>query len=66
MFVDVNGRRTELPEGSTVSDLLRTLGHPSDRVAVEIDGDICPRASHGCTVLKDGQKVEVVSFVGGG
>lgn len=66
MIVTVNGDRMDLPEGTTVSDLVRILGHPSDRVAVEVDGEICPRAKHAESVLTDGRTVEVVSFVGGG
>ena len=56
----------DVPEGTAVSDLVRILGHPSDRVAVEVDGVICPRANHADYVLREGQTVEVVSFVGGG
>ena len=56
----------DVPEGTTVSDLVRLLGHPSDRVAVEVDGEICPRARHADSVLRERQTVEVVSFVGGG
>lgn len=66
MIVIVNGTDKEVPEGTTAEDLVAMLGHATDRVAVEVDGGICPRASRGTTVLRPGQRVEVVSFVGGG
>lgn len=66
MMVRVNGEETEVPEESSVEDLVRILGHRSDRVAVEIDGEICPRADRSARRLAPGQRVEVVSFVGGG
>ena len=66
MIVTVNGNSMDVPEGTAVSDLVRLLGHPSDRVAVEVDGEICPRVRHADSVLREGQTVEVVSFVGGG
>ena len=66
MIVRVNGSDMEVPEGTSVAGLVGMLGHPKDRVAVEIDSDICPRSRHDGTVLRDGQTVEIVSFVGGG
>ncbi len=66
MIVRVNGRDMEVRDGATVGDLIDMLGHPRDRVAVEIDGEICPRSMHGRTFLRAGQTVEIVSFVGGG
>ena len=66
MIVEVNGKAMEIPEGTTVEDLVTLLGHRSDRVAIEIDGEICPRHARSMTVLMPGQHVELVSFVGGG
>lgn len=66
MIVTVNGEGMDVPDGTTVAGLVELLGHPRDRVAVEVDGEICPRANHADYVLREGQTVEVVSFVGGG
>lgn len=66
MIVTVNGIGTEVPEGTTAEGLLDLLGHRTDRVAMEIDGKICPRGERGTTVLAPGQRIEIVSFVGGG
>lgn len=66
MRVTVNGEGIEIPEGTTAEDLISILGHRSDRVAVEVDGEICPRNRRGSFVLAPGQRIELVSFVGGG
>ena len=66
MIVTVNGTDTDVPDGTTAEDLVAILGHRTDRVALEIDGEICPRDRRASTVLRPGQKVELVSFVGGG
>lgn len=66
MRVTVNGEEVEVPEGTTAEDLISILGHRSDRVAVEVDGEICPRDRRGSFVLAPGQRIELVSFVGGG
>ena len=63
--VRVNGKDVPL----TINDaagLISSLGYDLQKVAVELNGTICPRASLGSTVLKDGDSLEVVSFVGGG
>lgn len=66
MDVTVNGRPVRVEEGSTAGELLDSLGYDRPRVAVEIDGGICPRAELGSRVLRGGEVLEVVSFVGGG
>ena len=55
-----------MAEGSTVSDVLESLGFKDGRIAVELNGDICVRAQHATTLLHEGDRLEVVSFVGGG
>ena len=42
--VTVNGKVIEVPEGTTLADLLGSEGYDRSRIAVEVDGDICPRA----------------------
>ncbi len=64
--VTVNGKVIEVPEGTTLADLLGSEGYDRSRIAVEVDGDICPRADLGSRVIRGGETVEVVSFVGGG
>lgn len=62
----MNGERREVPDGATVALLLDTLGIARDRVAVEVNFDVVPRAEHASRRLSPGDRVEVVSFVGGG
>ena len=50
----------------TIAALVRDLGLEGQRVAVEVNGDVVTRAEHGTRPLKDGDRVEVVTFVGGG
>ena len=62
----VNGVKQSVPDGMTVTQLLNTLKIASERVVVELNLTILKRAEHGNTILKDGDQVEVVHFVGGG
>lgn len=64
--VVVNGRLQDLAAGTTLSALLAELKVPSKGVAVEVNEQIVPRASHESWQLNSGDRVEVVSFVGGG
>ena len=64
-MVKINGEELDIA-GKTVAEYLATTSYDSKRIAVECNGDIVPKAQYGETVLKDGDSVEVVSFVGGG
>lgn len=64
--VRVNGRDVEVGSGTTVASLVEGLGFDTARVAVELNGEICPKARLGETVLRGGDYLEIVSFVGGG
>lgn len=62
-----NGQPRELAAGTkTVADLVVELGLRPQLVAVEVNGELAPRASHATTMLTDGDQVEVVTLVGGG
>lgn len=64
-MVKINGTAQDAA-GKTVSALLEAEGYLLTRVAVELNGEILPKAQYGSTELKDGDTVEIVSFVGGG
>ena len=64
--VRVNGELRTLAPDARVADLLDALGVSTPRVAVEYNREILPKARYGETVLKDGDDLEVVQFVGGG
>lgn len=66
MNVTINGDPKQLPAGTTVLAALTSLGLQSQRVAVERNQEIVPRAAHASTELRDGDVLEIVHFVGGG
>jgi sulfur carrier protein len=66
MHIIVNGQSREVDSGSTVRTLLGDLGVTQPHVAVELNLEVVPRASHEDTVLRDGDRLEVVTLVGGG
>ncbi|HEU4535716.1 MAG TPA: sulfur carrier protein ThiS [Polyangiaceae bacterium] len=66
MRVWVNGDETDLPEGLTVRGLIERLGLGGGPVAVERNRAVVPRAEHAATGLSEGDRVEIVHFVGGG
>jgi sulfur carrier protein len=64
--IQVNGESREIAAGSTVAALLSELGLSKPHVAVELNLEVVPRAEHRETVLREGDKLEVVTLVGGG
>jgi sulfur carrier protein len=64
--VVINGQPRKIGHGTTVSVLLDQLGLGERRVAVERNREIVPRAEHATTTLVDGDRLELVTFVGGG
>lgn len=65
MKLRVNGEEREHAEGATVAVLLQELGF-SGLVAVELNGGVVRRKDHAETVLREGDVLEIVHFVGGG
>lgn len=66
MQVALNGERREIPEGSTVENLLTLLGISGAVCAIEINKELVTRREHAAHLIRDGDAVEVVSLVGGG
>jgi sulfur carrier protein len=64
--VVINGQRRIVNAGTTISALIVELGLDGKPVAVECNREVVPRAKHGTTILADGDRLEVVTFVGGG
>jgi len=64
-MVKVNGAELDLA-GKTVSDYLATTDYDLKRIAVERNGDIVFKSQYDITFLKDGDRLEIVGFVGGG
>ena len=61
-----NGEDRRIAEGTTVGGLLEILRMPAGRVAVEHNGAILPRERYADTLLAAGDRIEVVTLVGGG
>lgn len=66
MTVTVNGERREIPDGLNVVALLQHLGMRTERVAIERNLDILPRAEWQQTRVQPNDSFEIVHFVGGG
>lgn len=64
-MIKINGENTDA-SGKSVAELLEALGYFQQRVAVELNEEIVPKAMYSETFVKDGDSVEVVRFVGGG
>ena len=64
-MVRINGENLDVA-GKSVAEYLNSAGYDLMRVAIELNGDIVPKAQYSDTIFKDGDSVEVVSFVGGG
>jgi thiamine biosynthesis protein ThiS len=66
MKIQINGEAREFDTSLTLSALLDQQGMKADRVAVELNREIVRREQWPQTTLKDGDRLEIVHFVGGG
>jgi thiamine biosynthesis protein ThiS len=64
--VHVNGEIRELPDELTLDALVRQLALAPERLAIELNREVVRRARWSETVMRDGDKIEIVHFVGGG
>lgn len=66
IHVHLNGEPRELERGTTVDAFVRGLGLVPEFVAVELNQALVPRAARTTTAVEDGDRIEVVTLVGGG
>jgi sulfur carrier protein len=66
MHLTVNGEENDYPGITTVVSLVEHLGLKPDRLAIELNHDIVPRSQWATTPLSEGDRLEIVHFVGGG
>jgi sulfur carrier protein len=66
MKVRINGEDREVGNDITVAELLEELKLRPGRVVIELNRDIISREQHSSTLLKQGDVLEIVHFVGGG
>ena len=65
-MITVNGKETEAKLPVTAEEYLTESGYRISHIAVELNGEILPKRLYAETILRDGDVLEVVSFVGGG
>ena len=66
LVINVNGEKREIAEGLTIAQLLEELNIRPGRVVIELNRDIVSREAYGSAILKEGDALEIVHFVGGG
>jgi len=66
MQVTINGEKRELAENLTISEILKNLELPSERVAVELNKEVVRKKDWENIKVNDADKIEVIHFVGGG
>ena len=70
MTITLNGEAHEIEPGTTVAMLVAMLSGEEGRdprgVAIERNLEIVPKSEHASTLIEDGDRIEVVQFVGGG
>jgi sulfur carrier protein len=64
--VTVNGVAQPAAAGSSLRALVEALGFAGRPIAVELDGEVVPRSALDARVLSGGERIEIVTFVGGG
>ncbi len=64
--INVNGEKKECPAGTSVSELLESLGIDKRYVAVEVNLKVVPRTQLSEKKLQENDSLEIVTFVGGG
>lgn len=65
-MITVNGKQIQLISEMSVADYLEENNYQINRIAVEMNEEILSKYSYSETMLKDGDRLEVVTFVGGG
>jgi sulfur carrier protein len=64
--IHLNGQARTWRSGTTVADLLHDLDIKAERVAVELNLEVLDRATFDQRLLKDGDRLEILGFIGGG
>ncbi|HXZ79043.1 MAG TPA: sulfur carrier protein ThiS [Terriglobales bacterium] len=66
MRIQINGEEKNFPENLKLSELVENLGLKSDRLAIELNREVVPRQRWSEIQVNEGDKLEIVHFVGGG
>ena len=66
MEVHINGKPTPVPDGHTIAELIAGMDLTNKRIAIEVNEEIVPRSAYPAHTLNPGDRVEVVTAIGGG
>ncbi len=66
MKVTVNGEVREIETGASLEDLVASIGILNERIAIELNQSVIRKKDWPSTMVKNGDRVEIVHFVGGG
>ena len=66
MEITLNGEKHALETGSNIVDLIEKLGLNMDKLAIERNLEIVPKSKFTMTIIEEGDKLEIVHFIGGG
>jgi thiamine biosynthesis protein ThiS len=66
MRLTINGETREVPPVRTLSELIAALSLDTRKVAIEQNLEIVPRSLHAKTAVAEGDRIEIVHFIGGG
>jgi len=66
VLIEVNGESREVGDAIKLSDLVRDLALAPERVAIELNKAVVRRTDWPATIVRDGDRIEIVHFVGGG
>ena len=66
MKIQVNGEAMERPDGETLAALLVVLGAAGGRVATVLNDEVLPAAARAAQILSENDRVEILTFAGGG
>ncbi len=65
-MIYLNGKQEDIPEGTSLAELVKERQYCLDYIAAELNGKIVPKQQYNDTILHNEDKLEIVSFVGGG
>lgn len=66
MKLTLNGEIHSLPDDLTISGLIAHLGLPNKKIAVERNLEVVPKSTFGEVKLSEGDRLEIIHFIGGG
>jgi sulfur carrier protein len=66
MKVILNGKQNNLDNNITAQQLLSEMGYQDKRIALEINGEVTPKAEYSNKIIVENDKVEIIVAVGGG